>query len=129
MKTSRWISIRILDGEEKICNEIEQKLGIKIKANKKIQASKKEVLKKINEQGIKTEEIKEHIIKTIVKKSEEIAKNTCIFSNENYATRDRKIDKILTSKKYGIPIMMLFLGVIFWITTVGANYPSRCFHI
>ncbi|MFR2571820.1 MAG: FeoB small GTPase domain-containing protein [Clostridia bacterium] len=125
VKTSRWISIRILDGEEKICNEIEQKLGIKIKANNKIQASKKEVLKKINEQGIKTEEIKEHIIKTIVKKSEEIAKNTCIFSNENYATRDRKIDKILTSKKYGIPIMMLFLGVIFWITTVGANYPSQ----
>ena len=125
VKTSRWISIRILDGEEKICNEIEQKLGIKIKANKKIQASKKEVLKKINEQGIKTEEIKEHIIKTIVKKSEEIAKNTCVFSNEHYATRDRKIDKILTSKKYGIPIMMLFLGVIFWITTVGANYPSQ----
>lgn len=39
--------------------------------------------------------------------------------------RDRKIDKILTSKKFGFPIMILFLGIIFWITIVGANYPSQ----
>ena len=39
--------------------------------------------------------------------------------------RDRKIDKILTSKTFGFPIMILFLGLIFWITIVGANYPSQ----
>ena len=38
---------------------------------------------------------------------------------------DRKIDKILTSKTFGIPIMLLFLGIIFWITIIGANYPSQ----
>lgn len=39
--------------------------------------------------------------------------------------RDRKIDRVLTSKKFGIPIMIAMLGVIFWITIVGANYPSE----
>lgn len=39
--------------------------------------------------------------------------------------RDRKIDNILTSKKFGIPIMIAMLGVVFWITIVGANYPSE----
>lgn len=39
--------------------------------------------------------------------------------------RDRKIDKILTSKVFGFPIMILFLGLIFWITIIGANYPSQ----
>ena len=38
---------------------------------------------------------------------------------------DRKIDKVLTSKVWGIRIMILFLGVIFWITITGANYPSE----
>ena len=47
------------------------------------------------------------------------------FENENYRERDLKIDKILTSKTFGIPIMILFLGIIFWITIVGANYPSE----
>ena len=28
------------------------------------------------------------------------------------------IIKILTSKKFGIPIMILFLGIIFWLTAI-----------
>lgn len=63
-------------------------------------------------------------LETINKKSEEIY-NACVTNTkENYNSRDRKIDKILTSKATGIPIMLLLLGVIFWITVTGANYPS-----
>lgn len=36
----------------------------------------------------------------------------------------RKFDKIITSKRYGIPIMILTLGLILWISIQGANYPS-----
>lgn len=38
---------------------------------------------------------------------------------------DRKLDKIVTSRKFGFPIMLLLLALIFWITIVGANYPSQ----
>ena len=58
-------------------------------------------------------------------KAEKICKKVCTFENENYSSRDRKIDKILTSKYLGFPIMILFLGLIFWLTIVGANYPSQ----
>lgn len=34
------------------------------------------------------------------------------------------LDKILTNKLTGIPIMILMLMSIFWISIVGANYPS-----
>jgi len=37
---------------------------------------------------------------------------------------DTKIDKIVTSKTLGFPIMFLILGLVLWITIVGANYPS-----
>lgn len=37
---------------------------------------------------------------------------------------DSKIDKIVTSKTWGFPIMFLILGVILWLTIEGANYPS-----
>ncbi|GAA4280083.1 nucleoside recognition domain-containing protein [Gaetbulibacter aestuarii] len=37
---------------------------------------------------------------------------------------DAKIDKIVTSKIFGFPIMFLILGVVLWITIIGANYPS-----
>lgn len=38
---------------------------------------------------------------------------------------DRKLDAVVTSRKWGFPIMLLLLGVIFWITITGANYPSQ----
>ncbi len=34
------------------------------------------------------------------------------------------LDKLLTNKLTGIPIMILMLMVLFWISIVGANYPS-----
>ena len=34
------------------------------------------------------------------------------------------LDKILTNKLTGIPIMIIMLMAIFWISIVGANYPS-----
>jgi len=37
---------------------------------------------------------------------------------------DSKIDKIVTSKTFGFPIMFLILGVVLWLTIIGANYPS-----
>jgi len=38
---------------------------------------------------------------------------------------DRTIDKIVTSKWLGFPIMFLLLALVFWLTVQGANYPSR----
>ena len=37
---------------------------------------------------------------------------------------DSRIDKIVTSKTFGFPIMFLILGVVLWLTIIGANYPS-----
>lgn len=39
-------------------------------------------------------------------------------------SRDRKLDRILTSPLTGFPIMLLMLLGIFWLTITGANYPS-----
>jgi len=37
---------------------------------------------------------------------------------------DRSIDKILTSRAFGFPTMILILSVVLWITISGANVPS-----
>ena len=67
----------------------------------------------------------ENKISQIVKTSEKICQEVCTFKKTEYNLRDRKIDKILTSKKFGIPIMLVFLGLIFWLTIIGSNYPSQ----
>jgi len=37
---------------------------------------------------------------------------------------DRAIDRLVTSRTWGFPIMILLLTVVFWITIQGANVPS-----
>jgi len=55
----------------------------------------------------------------------EIAKESVSIDNDKKRFRlDAKIDNIVTSKIWGFPIMFLILGVILWLTIIGANYPS-----
>jgi ferrous iron transport protein B len=38
---------------------------------------------------------------------------------------DQRIDRLVTSPIFGLPIMLLILAAVFWITIVGANIPSQ----
>ena len=123
-KLYKWISLKLIDGEEKILNSIKNHLNIDLK-NEDIQSCLSDVKKQLAEDDITTNNFKDKVVADIMKKAEEVSKEVCTFENKDYSARDRKIDKILTSKKFGIPIMILFLGLIFWITIIGANYPSQ----
>lgn len=46
-------------------------------------------------------------------------------TDEDVHRRDRALDRLLTSKRTGIPVMLLLLGVVLWLTIVGANVPSQ----
>lgn len=48
----------------------------------------------------------------------------CLYTPHDINTAS-KFDKLLTSKFTGLPIMLMLLGVLFWITIVGANYISE----
>ncbi|MBQ2971907.1 MAG: ferrous iron transporter B [Ruminococcus sp.] len=62
-------------------------------------------------------------IENIYRKSSEIC-SKCLYTPDELNESTLKLDKIITSKAFGIPIMLLMLSVIFWITIVGANYLS-----
>lgn len=66
----------------------------------------------------------EMAVTVVMNKCEKICNRVIRREKKNTAGRDLKIDKIITSKKFGIPLMILLLGVVFWITISGANYPS-----
>ncbi|GAB4578082.1 MAG: nucleoside recognition domain-containing protein [Anaerolineales bacterium] len=38
---------------------------------------------------------------------------------------DRTIDRIVTSRTWGFPLMILLLAIVFWLTIAGANIPSQ----
>lgn len=47
-----------------------------------------------------------------------------VTTDKRGAAFDEKIDRILTSKIWGFPIMIALLTLVLWLTIIGANYPS-----
>lgn len=84
-------------------------------------------LRMIDADERKTKEIRnirDDISGQIYKEAEEIS-DKYIRRDKERIDRDRKIDDIVTSRKFGIPLMILSLALILWITIVGANYASE----
>lgn len=77
-----------------------------------------QIYKYLNENNIN---FNDEVMHTVIKKCEEI--NSEVLKKE-CITRKFNFDKILTNKLTGIPIMIVMLMIIFWISIVGANYPS-----
>ena len=64
------------------------------------------------------------VVLKFARKTKEILKDVVLLSNTQNDVRERKIDRILTSKIWGIPIMLAILFLCFYLTIIGANYPS-----
>ena len=103
--SSRWLALRLLENDEILTKEIEEYLD-----HESLE------IEKINIQ-------KDEIVEAIVRKAEGIASSVICYDKEKKDTR--KIDKILTNKITSIPIMLLMLMFIFYLTITFSNYPSE----
>ena len=61
----------------------------------------------------------------ILRRAHEICTSCVTVEKKDPHAFDRRLDKIVTSRKFGFPIMLLLLFFIFWLTIAGANYPSQ----
>ncbi len=120
---TRWLAMQLLDNDTILNETIQKKLGTA--CIEKIQEPMEEARTLLYRNGIHPEHIKDAFVSTLMKQSESICKEVVTYENENYIERDLKIDKVITSRKVGIPLMVLLLMVVFWITIIGANYPSE----
>jgi ferrous iron transport protein B len=71
------------------------------------------------------ENLHDSLMESIYNDAAAIASKAVIISGEKPKfDLDRTIDKLVTSRWLGFPIMFLILAVVFWITIEGANVPS-----
>ena len=59
----------------------------------------------------------------VIQEAEAIA-SKCVTVTQGERQWQKKLDAILVSRRFGIPIMLLLLLIIIWLTVWGANYPS-----
>lgn len=113
----RWLGLRLIDGDESIFTSLND-------------YTENNILDELN--NIKSQipnnfdksKIRSHFTKTNYDYAKIIADEVVTITDKKAMDRDEKIDRIVSSKIFGIPLMLLLLCGILWITIEGANVPS-----
>ncbi|MGI1658927.1 MAG: nucleoside recognition domain-containing protein [Desulfitobacterium sp.] len=67
----------------------------------------------------------DRVVTDIFSYSERLANQVVCREGKKESEWRSRIDRIVISRAFGYPIMLGLLGLIFWITIVGANLPSQ----
>lgn len=123
--SSRWLSLRLLDSDESLVNEISAYFGESFLHDERLQKTIEKVRTTLLEHGVSSDKLKDMIVSSIVKKAQSICECSVTYASSAYNKRDRQIDSFLTSKWTGYPVMLILLCLIFYLTITVANYPSE----
>jgi len=67
---------------------------------------------------------RDEAVRSIYSEATRIAGRAAHQSHERRFDFDQRIDRLVTSPVFGLPIMGLMLAAVFWLTIAGANVPS-----
>ena len=123
--SSRWLALKLIYPDLSLQKEMLSYFGEDILCDDEIAAACKKAREYLNSCGIYEENLQDKTVEAIVNAAEKICDGCVIKAEEKYDNFDRKIDKLLTGKRFGFPMMFLLLALIFFITITLANYPSE----
>ena len=120
----QWLSLRLIENDPSLMIEMSNQLGLDYDDQEL-----KEAIDQANEllaqHDINKDNLQDKIVVSFIHSAHLICQKVVHYQKQDYNQRDRQIDKILTNRWTGYPIMILLLALIFWITITGANYPSQ----
>ncbi len=119
----KWLAINLITNKHEIVEKINVVFKLDLLKDDEVIAALNSSDEIIKRYGFDKEKFSDKVARAFVRESERIASN--VVSDSCHSERDRKIDKILTGRFTGFPLMMLLLLIVFWITITGANYPSE----
>ena len=122
---SRWLSLKLLDLDYSLANEINAYFGKDFLNSPSLFAAVEQARDELKKDDIDNDKLKDLEVSALVAAAEKICDGAVTYGKNQYALSDRKLDRLLTGKLTGYPVMIILLAVIFWLTITGANYPSE----
>lgn len=123
---SRWLSLRLLDQDDSLIREINACLGEDFLRDEALQSALGEAMALLRERGVENaDQLKDMTVAALIHSAEAICCGAVTCERSQYAETDRRLDRLLTGRLTGYPVMLALLALIFWLTISGANYPSQ----
>ena len=71
------------------------------------------------------EDFRDQMVTSLYTEAQRIADRAVQVTGNRKWDFDQRIDRMVTSPWLGLPMMLTVLALIFWLTVIGANYPSQ----
>ena len=71
------------------------------------------------------EDFRDQMVSSLYTEAQRIADRAVQVTGNRKWDFDQRIDRVITSPWLGLPMMLAVLALIFWLTVIGANYPSQ----
>ena len=120
----RWLALRLLDPDTSMLHEINLACGKNLLTDAEVAAALDDAKRILQANNLAGERLKDAIVSAVVRRAAEIAAAVTQTKRDGYPARDRKLDAVLTGRRFGYPAMLLLLLFVFWLTISGANLPS-----
>lgn len=121
----RWLSLRLLDADPPLLTGLQRLLGADPLSDLAVAQAAAKAHALLAERGISREQAEERIASGLVRASELLCLGAVTHSGDGYSSFDRRIDRLVTGRFAGYPLMLLLLAGVFWLTIAGANLPSQ----
>ena len=118
---ARWTALRLLEGDGAFLDRLSAALEWDPRADAALWGAVEEARADLERQGLGGGAWCERVVSALVETAEAIG----AASVTQLRSAAGRLDRLLTSHATGIPLMLLLLAGVLWLTITGANYPSQ----
>jgi ferrous iron transport protein B len=109
LPNARWVALRLLSGDEQVAGPVPVDLGEKV----------------MQARWRLPSDFEDRLSAALYADAERITREVQMTGLRRMRVDfDKHLDRLLTSRWTGLPVMVFLLAMVFWLTIAGANVPS-----
>ena len=121
---ARWTALRLLEGDPGLLDALSAALDWDPRTDGPVWAQVERARAQLAHAGLDPAELNGVLVAALLDAARAAAREAVTVRRSPAEDRDRRLDRLLTRRYTAIPLMLLLLAGVLWLTIQGANYPS-----
>ena len=121
----RWLSLKLLEGDQALLEGVARALESGLLADEELASAVRARQEELRRWDMGPEHFPDRLVAALASAAHTLCQGAVTGRESGYSPLDRRLDRLLTSPGTGYPLMLGLLAGVFWLTIVGANYPSQ----
>ena len=121
---ARWLAVRLLERDEDFTHRLEAECGFSL-SDPETGAAYSRAVELLDMAGVTDDKLCDLAAGGVLAEADRIFSRCVSGEKSRYTARARRLDRVLMGRKSSVPVMLLGLIFVLWLTVFGANYPSE----